>query len=184
MSTFADALARAAGKAPTKTAVVDDRRRLTYAELDDLVNGVAHRLRAQGVAVGHVVTSQLGNCVEALAVGLAANRIGAVHNPVATIFRARELEFVRRQTASTVFVDSAESELFDGPLSTGSTDGPPAEPDAPRFLVYTSGSTSEPKGVLHSDRTLAAECAAQALYHQLTADEVFVMPSPVSHVSA
>jgi cyclohexanecarboxylate-CoA ligase len=36
---------------------------------------------------------------------------------------------------------------------------------------------------MHSDRTLLAECAAQARYHGLTDDEVFVMPSPVAHVS-
>src|SRR5207244_1610984 len=50
-------------------------------------------------------------------------------------------------------------------------------------LVYTSGSTAEPKGALHSDATLLIECRAQSEFHGLRADEVFVMPSPVAHVS-
>ncbi len=53
----------------------------------------------------------------------------------------------------------------------------------PRFLLYTSGSTARPKGVLHSDSTLLAECAAQASFHRLCDTEVFVVPSSVAHVS-
>jgi len=183
MTQFAEALARTAQRSPAKLAVVDDRRRLTYAQLDDLVNRVAGALQARGVLPDSVVTSQLPNCVEALALCLAANRVGAVHNPVVTIYRAREIEFIRRQAASALFVQRADDELFDAPLAAAPAAHPRDDLDRPRFLLYTSGSTSEPKGVLHSDRTLAAECAAQATYHELGADEVFVMPSPLGHVS-
>lgn len=180
---FASAASRAAARTPDKPAVIDDRRRLTYAELEGSVARVAEALRVRGVAPGDVVTSQLTNCAEALILCLAANRIGAVHNPVATIYRGRELEFIRRQAASALFVDHGDDPLFDAPIAAASTAAPSADLDAPRFLLYTSGSTADPKGVLHSDRTLAAECTAQAAYHELTQDEVFVMPSPVSHVS-
>ncbi|MEJ7582620.1 MAG: AMP-binding protein [Acidimicrobiales bacterium] len=81
-----------------------------------------------------------------------------------------------------MFIDRADDELFHAPPVPRTTP-PPHRRDAPRFLVYTSGSTSEPKGVLHSDTTLGAECAAQAAYHGLGEDEVFVMPSPVGHIS-
>jgi hypothetical protein len=50
-------------------------------------------------------------------------------------------------------------------------------------ILYTSGTTADPKGVLHSDNTLLAECANTVRYHGLSDDEVFVMPSPVSHIS-
>ncbi|MGH9111292.1 MAG: AMP-binding protein [Acidimicrobiales bacterium] len=186
MSAFALALARTAQTSPGKLAVADDARRLTYAQLDDLVDRVAAALRARGVETGDVVTSQLPNGVEALALCLAANRIDAVHNPVVGIYRSHEIDFIRGQAASSLFVDRPDDELFDAPAAPAATVAPAAPsraPDAPRFLLYTSGSTSQPKGVLHSDRTLAAECAAQASYHELTQHEVFVMPSPVAHIS-
>jgi cyclohexanecarboxylate-CoA ligase len=50
-------------------------------------------------------------------------------------------------------------------------------------VLYTSGTTAEPKGVLHSHRTLLTEAEATIAYHRLADDEVFVMPSPVSHIS-
>ena len=180
MTAFAAALHRTAGHAPGKVAVVDDARRLTYGELDALVDRVAGALVARGLGAGDVVSSQLANGVEAMALCLAVDRVAGVHNPIPTIFRSRELTFIREDAASALFVDTPDHDVFDGPPSST----PPAgESGDPGFLVYTSGSTAQPKGVLHTDATLTAECRAQATYHGLTADEVFVMPSPVAHVS-
>ncbi len=182
-ATFAEALARTAAIAPDKVAVVDDTRRCTYDHLDALVDQVGAALQAHGVGPGDSVTSQLPNSIEAVALCLAANRIGALHNPVVTIYREHELAFIRREAQSAAFVDSREDHLFTAVAARPATISAPAQPDAPRFLVYTSGSTSQPKGVLHSDRTLIAECRAQAAYHGLTEAEVFVMAGSVGHVS-
>ena len=183
MTAFADALAAGARRHPARTAAVDDRCRVSYADLDALVDGVAGGLVQRGIGPGVVVTSQLPNSIEALAVCLAANRVGAVHNPVVTIYRQREVDFIRHEAGTAVFVDSRDDDLFGHRATSAAVARPPHRPDAPSFLVYTSGSTAEPKGVLHSDTTLAAECAAQAAYHGLCDDEVFVMASPVGHVS-
>ena len=183
MTAFADALASTARMHPGKTAAVDDTRRVTYADLDALVDGVAAGLVHRGVGPGDVVTSQLPNTIEALAVCVAANRVGAVHNPVVTIYRQRELDFIRAEAGTAVFVDSRDDDLFDHRATSAGVARPPDRRDSPSFLVYTSGSTAEPKGVLHSNTTLAAECTAQSAYHGLRDDEVFVMASPVGHVS-
>lgn len=185
-TTFADALDHAADRSPHKVAVVDDTGRATYAALRSRVERVAGRLHEQGVGPGEVVTSQLRNCIDAVVLCLAVNRLGAVHNPVVTIYRERELSFIREQARSTVVIDRADHEVLSAagppPRVTASPDGPDL-PESASFLVYTSGSTSQPKGVRHSDRTLTAECAAQAAYHELTAAEVFVMAASVGHVS-
>src|SRR5207247_1274096 len=57
------------------------------------------------------------------------------------------------------------------------------DPNRVAVILYTSGTTAEPKGVLHSATTLAAECHATIGHHRLGADDVLVMPSPVSHIS-
>jgi len=184
MTTFAAILASHAGRQPAKLAVVAGDTRLTYAELDAWVARVATRLARTGVVTGDVVSSQLANCAEALVLALAVDRLGAVHNPVTMIAGPREIDFVLGQAASRVFVDAPDHEV----LRVDTSDDPwPVAPEAardtPRFLVYTSGSTAEPKGALHSDATLLVECGAQSRFHGMGRDEVFVMPSPVAHVS-
>jgi len=182
VATFADALAVWADRQPAKTAVVDANRRLTYAELDAQVDAVAVGLQRRGLGPGDVVSSQLPNAIESMLLCFATGRIGAVHNPIVTIYREREVAFIRQQAESAVFVDDPDDDVLSD--SPGARPEPYAvDPDAPRFLLYTSGSTADPKGALHSDHTLLAECRAQAEYHGMTPDEVFVMPSPVAHVS-
>ena len=180
MTAFYDALARTADRTPNRVAVVDGERRLSYSELRTAVDGAAAGLRARGVGPGDVITSQLRNGIEAVTLCLAANAINAVHNPVTMSSRERELDFIQRQAATAVFVDDADDELFQHPAAAR----PRLLPrDEPTFLVYTSGSTADSKGVLHSDRTLGDECTAQAAYHELRDDEVFVIPSSLAHVS-
>lgn len=182
MKGFAAILGDWAREHPDKTAVVEDSRRLTYAELDARVSAVAAELRRRGVQPGDVVSSQLPNGVASMLLCLAVARAGAIHNPIIPIYREREVAFIRSQAGSAIFVADDRDPLLE---PSGDPAAPLAPPDldAPRFLLYTSGSSADPKGVLHSDATLLTECAAQAAYHEMGPDEVFVMPSPVAHVS-
>src|SRR5262249_48987814 len=52
------------------------------------------------------------------------------------------------------------------------------DPDAVALLMYTSGTTAEPKGVLHTHNTLAAEVMSLERVHQLTPADRTLMPSP------
>lgn len=182
MSAFDEALSRWARRKPQHTAVVDDRSRLSYAQLDVLVDDIGAALERAGVGRGDVVSSRLPNCAEATALCLAVTRIAAVHNPIVPIYRERELGFIQREAQSVLTVVGRDDELLHPDGRSRSTPAPPAA-DALRYLLYTSGSTSAPKGVRHADRTLVAECAAQAAYHGMAGDDVFVMPSPVGHIS-
>ncbi|MFN8641457.1 MAG: AMP-binding protein [Candidatus Binatia bacterium] len=63
---------------------------------------------------------------------------------------------------------------------------PPAVPvdaDALLMLMYTSGTTAEPKGVLHSHNTLLAEVRSLERVHALTPADRTLMPSPLTHIS-
>lgn len=59
----------------------------------------------------------------------------------------------------------------------------PVDPDGIALLMYTSGTTAEPKGVLHTHNTLAAEVLSLARVHQLTPNDRTLMPSPLTHIS-
>ncbi|WP_349609749.1 AMP-binding protein [Cupriavidus sp. DF5525] len=60
---------------------------------------------------------------------------------------------------------------------------PEVDPNAVKLLLYTSGTTGEPKGVLHSHNTLRAEIDATIQQRSLTPDDVAFMPSPVTHIT-
>ena len=56
-------------------------------------------------------------------------------------------------------------------------------PDSIKMVMYTSGTTGRPKAVLHDHNTLARSLRASAAYWGTQAGDVFLMPSPVTHVS-
>ncbi len=66
------------------------------------------------------------------------------------------------------------------PLPAG-TAGP--DPDVVKLVMYTSGTTGRPKGVLHSHNTIQAELRAVIAFSGIDADDVVFMPSPVTHVT-
>ncbi len=57
------------------------------------------------------------------------------------------------------------------------------DPDSIALLMYTSGTTAQPKGVLHTHNTLAAEVLSLARVHQLGINDRTLMPSPLTHIS-
>ena len=82
----------------------DQPVRLSYGELDRQVDRIARALASLGVGRADVVTFQLPNCWQFIALALACARIGAAANPVMPIFRERELEFMLDFGESKVFV--------------------------------------------------------------------------------
>ncbi len=81
------------------------------------------------------------------------------------------------------------------PAGTGALDSlwaPPAaaaaaavavDPAAPLMLMYTSGTTADPKGVLHTHDTLLAEVRSLHRIHALTPADRTLMPAPLTHIS-
>src|SRR4051794_32857610 len=86
-------LTAAASANPERTAVIDRRGAWTYVQVNALVNDLASALQASGVGRGDVVSWQLPNWVEAVVVHLAALRVGAISNPIVSIYRHAELKF-------------------------------------------------------------------------------------------
>jgi len=59
----------------------------------------------------------------------------------------------------------------------------PVNPDAVKLLMYTSGTTGRPKGVLHSHNSILADCVKMKPVMQLEAPDRVFCPSPLTHVT-
>ena len=220
--TIEQPLRRALEQCPDKTAVVsyaagsDAPVRLTYRDLDARVERIARGLVRLGVGRSDVVTFQLPNCWEFIALSLACVRIGAVANPVMPIFRQHELGFMLNFGESKVFVVPKVFRGFDyEAMARGMLDGlphlrhllvlggegessfesallrddptplkgPGLGPDDVLLLMYTSGTTGEPKGVMHTSNTLFSNLHAYIAAMELGHDDVILGASPMAHLT-
>ncbi len=112
-------------------------RRFTYRELANLVDRIAIGLTRLGVVRNDVVAMQLPNCWQFSALYLACSRIGAVLNPLMTIFRERELSFMLKHGEAKVLVVPKQFRNFDHEAMARSLQ--PHLPSLKRVIVVDGG---------------------------------------------
>ncbi|TPQ26623.1 cyclohexanecarboxylate-CoA ligase [Cupriavidus pinatubonensis] len=105
---------------PSATAVVDPRgRRMSFAELDEESRRLAAGFLAMGLQLGDVVSVQLPNWIEFVAVHLAATRVGAVTAPLLTSYREHELSYILGVSRASIAVIPGYYRNFDFPAMYG-----------------------------------------------------------------
>jgi acyl-CoA synthetase (AMP-forming)/AMP-acid ligase II len=178
--------------------VADSRHRFDRAELERLVGAAAGGLRAAGVRRGDTVAWQLPNCTEAAILFRACWRLGAVavpiHHLVGPAEVARMLDAVspkvtfarsglplseRAGVRHGAFGEADWEALFDAPPVRSS----PARGSDLAVGLFTSGSTGEPKVVLHTHRALSYKAITLKAAHGLSAADGVLTPAPLSHIS-
>jgi acyl-CoA synthetase len=156
----------------------------TFGDVLDLSRRVAGGLARRGVGPGDVVSFQTPNWIEGAATFYGAAMLGAVVAPVVHFYGSHELAYILEACEPKVHVTAAAfgtQDFLANLASIGAaTDvvvvgapgpegfdalvaGPPleaplhADPAAPALVGWTSGTTANPKGVVHSHRTVSAE---------------------------
>jgi acyl-CoA synthetase (AMP-forming)/AMP-acid ligase II len=168
--------------------------------------------RRHGIQAGDVVSWQLPTTIEALVVKGGLARLGAVQNPVIPILRRREVEFITRQVGARLLVVpgvfrgfdhaamaselsgevgfdvldlGAEPEAGPGlqlPLDDPGVLPPPPSTDAVRWLYHSSGTTADPKGIQHTDRSVMHGATGMLAVLGFGPSDVYPIVFPVAHI--
>jgi cyclohexanecarboxylate-CoA ligase len=147
-------------------------------ELADRVASVAGGLRALGVEAGDAVAWQSANRDEVALLYRACWRLGAVAAPLHHQLGVREVERARKAVTPKLIVEDLDALPQGPPISSLWTDR-----EQLAAVLFTSGSSGTPKGVLHTQATLAYKAALMADVHALSVDDCVLMPAPAAHIS-
>ena len=198
-----DGHARAQPEAPFLIAP-EPRVTLTYADLACTSRAFAATMAAHGVAPGDVVGFMLGNGVAAAAVFLGAMYGGYVVSPINLLAQDAHLdhalahaapklvlaapEFIARLEAAVARVGGATRVVAQDPDAMRFGDGggmelAPLSAGAPAMLMYTSGTTGTPKGVLLTHANMLAAGRAVADAHALTPRDRVLSSLPLYHIN-
>ncbi len=192
--------------------ILHEGRVVTFAEFDRLTNRAAHALRALGVEKGDRVTLALGNSVEWLVAAFATLKAGAILNPVNPQLGAGELSYVIGHAEPRVLLTAAGStgnvtapemvrptttrlaafgevpgaERFDALVADAPDDDVPVRlgPDDGSTLLYTSGTTGKPKGVLFTHGRTGGSGEFFITGMGITKDDTILTVGPLFHGNA
>jgi cyclohexanecarboxylate-CoA ligase len=146
--------------------------------LADRVARVAGGLRALGVEPGDTVAWQSHNRDEVAWLYRACWRLGAIAAPLHHQLGPNDVERARRAVRPKLVVDDLDSLPEGEPIAEPWTDR-----EQLAAVLFTSGSSGAPKGVLHTQATLAYKATLMARVHDLGADDCVLMPAPAAHIS-
>ncbi|WP_374407757.1 class I adenylate-forming enzyme family protein [Pelagerythrobacter sp.] len=169
---FPDILAAWARRQPGKPALRDEHGEISWGQLGERVERIAAKLQQTGLERGQSVAILGYSSVAYALVFLAAVRAGGVAAPLTTSASREQLEGMARDSgARHLFVDRAKAEELgadflphldrivldeelDGWMAPAGTraDAFDPQPDEPFNIIYSSGTTGIPKGIVHSHR--------------------------------
>lgn len=195
-----DAFLAQADRTPRATALVIGDTVLRYRELADASAGLAARLRAAGARPGTTVCLRLEQSAVAVVAVLAALRVGAAWAALEPDLPEARLRALLHDTDCAVVIggrdDRTLTRLPDTPsllpaedldltalaeagTRTAASAAPPVPENTPAYLIYTSGSSGPPKGVVVTRRQLADSVRPRGTVYG-TAPSVFLMAMRLS----
>ncbi|WP_219219065.1 AMP-binding protein [Variovorax boronicumulans] len=165
-------------------------------------------LQAQGAQQGDTVSLVMPNGLQTLRLLLGALHAGLCVNPVNLVAQPEQMRYVLAHSdcrvvcvapewearvramletverTVAVWVVDPDAPTLPGEPAATAVDLPPPSPDALALLMYTSGTTGQPKGVMLTQANLAANAHAIGLEHGLTPADRVLAVLPLYHINA
>lgn len=204
-------LKRSASLYPKRDAIVYNQEKISYAQLNQNAEKFASGLISRGIQKGDRIALLLGNSPDFVTAYYGILRAGAVVVPINPIFTAREIEYILsnceaqavvalgslQQTLApiqerlphvqfVVYTGGVEgADRFEGLLETSLSEiisFPDTTPEDLAVILYTSGTTGNPKGAMLTHQNMASNAESLHPLFQLTKEDRIVAVLPIFHV--
>lgn len=193
---------------PNRTALVQEEKRYTYAQLSEEINRVASSLQKIGVGKQDRVMVLLKNRIETASIYWALQKLGAIFTPINFRLSAEEVEYcVNDAEAKVIVFEGASKEAvykakyFSKPVlvsveetegaelsyselverGSGSFEQPDIEDTDVAIMLYTSGTTGRPKGVPRTHKNEYSATMAHIIQNQYADNESTLGVMPLYH---
>lgn len=179
---YAHYLQRCARRYPDRLAVIDVRRdvHLTWTELLNRVAALAAHLAAAGVNAGDRVVLRQQNTHSYVEAACAIAWRGATVVPTLHTLTRTEFDHIVAEIGPTAVLNAADS--FDDLIRSSTAIGPMDGPNETLSqIMFSSGSTGQPKGIMHSFASTAAAMAGWAELLHTSEGARILVTSPISH---
>src|SRR5215211_1743318 len=201
LSAFIDFHARTQ---PDRVAIVYGAERISYRELHERVRVLSAFLASRGIAPGDVVGAFMRNSAAFLELAFATSRLGGVFLPINFRLTAEEAAYIVGNAEAGLVLADAEFAQVVAPLPSTILVDDAAQRDSRRLaparlpippvasrgpddlfrLMYTSGTTDRPKGVMHTYGNFYWKCMDHVVALGLSRDERLLVVGPLYHVGA
>ncbi len=192
-----------ASRTPDQLALVYEDARVTYAQLFDRIETTAGWLAARGIGADDVVAVLMKNSLAFIELAFATSHIGAVFLPINFRLASSEISYILTNSGAKLLLSDAEFAAVVDSLPRAILVDEPAQADSTRLareasrspmhvrqthdlfrLMYTSGTTDRPKGVVHTYSNFYWKCMDHVVALGLTSDDRLLVAGPLYHVGA
>lgn len=212
-NTLGDLLTRSVARDPSKLAFIYKERKVTYKQLDELVNQTANGLKKRGIKQGDRLAIFSKNNLDFVIVTFALARMGAVLIPINYMLRGKDITYILKHAEAVgVFTEAAHIETIEEATrdvtinyrfvletseaitvngwealtnvqkdeSTEMIEATIYDDDLAHIL-YTSGTESDPKGVMLSHKSIISEYVSCIVDGHMSSTDVLVHALPFYH---
>jgi long-chain acyl-CoA synthetase len=202
-------LQESAERYPENTAVIYEGKRISYKNLNQFVDALAHHLKELGIQKGDKVAIMLSNCPEFIISYFAALRLGAIAVSLNVMSTSYELQHLIEDSDAKVFITAeniakrfqdiketlplCQHLITTSGLNPGSpfdeiirsesvaVDFPELEGDDPAVMIYTAGLTGKPLGAVLTYNNLATQAVLLRTIVNGTQDDRCLAVIPLFH---